>query len=128
MHEIFFWFVCTGNERLARMLWPFCDLPLHVVLLGSLISRKMSTSVVRGRDELAARADRMLQWACGAIGMAAEETQAHSILKMNLCGKYSAIDIAMHMGGKSFLSQPHCRSLIDKWKKAVKEEEAIAKK
>ena len=32
-----------------------------------------------------------------------------------MCGKWTAIDIAMHTSAKTFLSQKHCVSLIDRW-------------
>ena len=70
---------------------------------------------VRGKQELRQSAERMLDWACRALGLMHDEAQAHLVLEMALCGKYSAIDIAMHTEGKTFLSHPHCRSLIDQW-------------
>ena len=115
VHDIFFWLVCTGNEQLARTIWGHCDLPMHIVLLGALITRNMSQQALRGAAKLDERADTMLQWACGALDMAHDEAQAHHVLKMELCGRYTALDIAMHTGGKAFLNHSHCRSLIDEW-------------
>ena len=73
----------------------------------------MSQQAARGAAQLEERADTMLQWACGALDMAYDEVQAHQVLKLELCGKYTALDIAMHTEGKAFLNHPHCRSLIN---------------
>lgn len=44
-HDIFLWMVSSGDEDLARIVWPFCHLPIHVALLGALLSKSLSERV-----------------------------------------------------------------------------------
>ena len=115
--DIFIWLTCHGNEALARSFWPMCEMPVHMALLGSMISRKQAASIVQGQQEALARAARMQAWAIGAMEMAPDEAQAHFVLGQSIRDDkyYTALDIAMHTQAKAFLTQRHCVTLMDKW-------------
>ena len=40
-NDVFYWLILQGNEGMARDVWPFCDNPVHVALLGAAICMKM---------------------------------------------------------------------------------------
>lgn len=115
--DIFIWLTCHGNEALARSFWPMCEMPVHMALLGSMISRKQAASIVQGQQEALDRTARMQEWAIGAMEMAPDEAQAHFVLGQSIRDDthYTALDIAMHTQAKAFLTQRHCVTLMDKW-------------
>ena len=39
MRDLFFWSIFYDNPPIGRALWPHCEMPVHVALLGSAISR-----------------------------------------------------------------------------------------
>ena len=51
--------VCHGNEELARAFWPMCEMPVHMALLGSMISRKMAQGIGQGQAAALERATLM---------------------------------------------------------------------
>jgi len=114
-HDVLFWLVAHGNEPLARVLWAECDLPIHMMLLAAIISQSKARAVVQGSAECAASVATYQEWARGAMECAPDEEQAHAVLELCVCGKWTAVDIAMHTSAKTFLSQKHCVSLIDRW-------------
>ena len=115
-HDVFFWLVCHGNEEIARTIWPHCARPIHVALLGAAISKKMARDLVHPASKLAMeRAERMQEWAFGALETADEE-RAYKVLRMqvdnNIMRPNSCLDIARLTGAKMFLTQRHCVSLM----------------
>ena len=46
-HDVFFWLVCQGDEEMARTVWPKCNLPVHVALLGAAICKKMGAELAQ---------------------------------------------------------------------------------
>ena len=75
----------------------------------------MAKVVVRGGSECAERAERMNDWARGAMDIAADEATAHQVLEAKVCDRWTAIDLACFSEAKSFLSQRHCVSLYERW-------------
>lgn len=115
-HDIFLWLVCTGApEGIARTVWPQCDLPIHMALLGAHVATKMSKVVLQGAAAAEERATHLQEWAYGAMEMAPDEAHAHHVLELSISGRYTALDIAVRTQNKTFLSQRHCLTLMDEW-------------
>ena len=116
-NDVFYWLILQGNEGMARDVWPFCDNPVHVALLGAAICTKMSQSIPQGQGQMKERAARLQSWALGAIEEAPDETQAHFVLERSIREDrvYTALDIALSTGAKKLLFQRHSISLIQRW-------------
>ena len=116
-NDVFYWLILQGNEGVARDVWPFCDNPVHVALLGAAICTKMSQSIPQGQGQMKERAARLQSWALGAIEEAPDETQAHFVLERSIREDrvYTALDIALSTGAKKLLFQRHSISLIQRW-------------
>jgi len=115
-HDIFLWLVCTGaQEGIARAVWPKCDLPVHMALLGAHVANRMAKVIMQGAAAAEERAARMQEWAYGAMEMAPDESHAHHVLELSISGRYTALDIALRTQNKTFLSQRHCLTLMDEW-------------
>ena len=50
----------------------------------------MAKVVVRGGSECAERAERMNDWARGAMDIAADEATAHQVLEAKVCNRWTA--------------------------------------
>ena len=116
-NDIFYWLILQGNELLARDVWPFCDNPVHVALLGAAICMKMSQTITQGQAAMKGRAFRLQEWALGAIEEAPDEKQAHFVLERSIREDrlYTVLDIALSTGAKKLLFQRHSISLIERW-------------
>tara|TARA_B110001452_G_scaffold21628_1_gene17351 strand:+ start:612 stop:4946 length:4335 start_codon:yes stop_codon:yes gene_type:complete len=115
-HDVFFWLVCHGNEEIARAIWPHCARPVHVALLGAAISKRMARDLVHpASNQALERAERLQEWALGALETADEE-RAYKVLRMQIDGNImrpnSCLDIARLTSAKMFLTQRHCVSLM----------------
>ena len=116
-NDIFYWLIMQGDEAMARDVWPFCDNPVHVALLGAAICMKMSQVITQGQAAMKERAFRLQEWALGAIEEAPDEKQAHFVLERSIREDrvYTVLDIALSTGAKKILFQRHSISLIDRW-------------
>lgn len=116
-NDVFYWLILQGNEGMARDVWPFCDNPVHVALLGAAICTKMSQNIAQGQSQMKERAARLQSWALGAIEEAPDEKQAHFVLERSIRDDrvYTALDIALSTGAKKLLFQRHSISLIQRW-------------
>eukprot|EP00966_Prymnesium_polylepis_P267200 6172652-Prymnesium_polylepis.1 len=121
-HDVFFWLTFQGNLEAAEVIWPMCNVPVHVALLGSAVARKLAGAFMEELRDNDARnaescASAMEQWAIGAIEMASSEDEAHTILSLPVSGRedIDAIGVALETNAKHFLSQRHCISLVDYW-------------
>ena len=83
-NDVFYWLILQGNEGMARDVWPFCDNPVHVALLGAAICMKMSQTIPQGAAGMKERATRLQEWALGAIDQAEDEKQAHFVLERSI--------------------------------------------
>jgi len=116
-NDVFYWLILQGNEGMARDVWPFCDNPVHVALLGAAICMKMSQTITQGQQAMRERSARLQEWALGAIEEAPDEKHAHSVLERSIREDrlYTVLDIALSTGAKKLLFQRHSISLIERW-------------
>ena len=116
-NDVFYWLILQGNEGMARDVWPFCDNPVHVALLGAAICMKMSQTITQGQQAMRERSTRLQEWALGAIEEAPDEKQAHYVLERSIREDrlYTVLDIALSTGAKKLLFQRHSISLIERW-------------
>ena len=116
-NDVFYWLIMQGNEEMARDVWPFCDNPVHVALLGAAICTKMSQVITQGQAAMKERASRLQGWALGAMEQAPDAKQAHFVLERSIREDrvYTALDIALSTGAKKLLFQRHSISLIERW-------------
>lgn len=118
-HDIFLWFVSKGDEKLARMIWPFCDLPIHMALLGVILARSLSEKrqMYQMKSKFVELAANLETWACGALSMAEDEHYAHTVLSVQFPRKRActALDLACIGKSKHFLNHDRCISLMERW-------------
>mmetsp|Transcript_302 Transcript_302/g.686 ORF Transcript_302/g.686 Transcript_302/m.686 type:complete len:1370 (-) Transcript_302:267-4376(-) len=116
-HDIFFWSVIMGNSSLARELWGYVEHPLHCALLASHQCKEMANNISWGQEETRKSAAEFESWAVGAMECVQEQEQAHFILSKPILEwkMGAAVDIALTLDHKGFLSHRHCQSLLDQW-------------
>ena len=51
MSDLFCWSTIVGNEELAFALWPRCEKPLHVAIIGASICSKLAERVILGKSD-----------------------------------------------------------------------------
>lgn len=80
-HDVFFWLALHGNGSLAKQLWPLCDLPIHIALLGSSICRKVEDE----SKHIESLGGIMEGWAYSAIHMSPSEKRSRQVNR-GVCG------------------------------------------
>ena len=129
MSDLFCWSTIVGNEELAFALWPRCEKPLHVAIIGASICSKLAERVILGKSDLRDRASRMGSWAIGALEMAPDEAVAFHILDLSLIPdtelssratqhggpRQTLLDLAMCSNFKPLLALGHAQKLMDAW-------------
>ena len=117
VNDLFVWSTIIGNGELAWLFWPACERPVRMALLGSFICNKLAAQISWGRHEVEQRAKVMESWATGVIDSAISQDAAFNVLgsMADGWGEQTALDLAMHLEMKAFLSHRHCQSLMDRW-------------
>ena len=116
-HDLFFWSVIMGNVPMAREIWGYGEHPLHCALLASHQCKEMSKHISWGQDEALKSAAEFESWAIGVMECVQEQEQAHWILSHPILewNMGAAVDMALTLDLKGFLSHRHCQSLLDQW-------------
>ena len=105
--DIFFWSVICGYDDLARVVWKRCKDPLHLAILGAFISRHEADRIAVGQQEVRERAEKLEQWACGALEQAPNTEAAFLVLSAPAISRHfgTLLDLALECEMKNFLSQ-----------------------
>ena len=116
-HDCFFWCAFRSNLEMARVVWPLCQKPVHVALLGSAISQACARHANNVESAATARAQAatLEGWAVGAIETAPTRQFAQEVLSMSIVqgSSHNALEIAMRCEAKQFLSKQLVQDLID---------------
>ena len=119
-HDVFFWSVLVGDEKIMPKLWASCESPIVVALLASYLCLGVEKEVPWGGAEVHERAKMLEAWAIGVLDAVPTQEQAFRILKHPYGEAWGAkrdtlLDLAMRLGMKSFLAHRHCKAWKDLW-------------
>ena len=118
LHDIFFWAVITGDEKLAWLLWQKCDEePMRLALIAAGICRKLGKVVSWARDTLRTMAQTFESWAIGMLDSAINANEAYAVLSSERLdwGHPSVLDLAMSLKMKTFMHHHYCMELANIW-------------
>ena len=105
--DIFCWAVLCGHDDLMRVVWRRCKDPLHLAIIGAFLARHQAERIAVGQQEVSDRADRLEQWACGALDKAPNSETAYKVLSAPATSRHFGplLDLALECEMKNFLSQ-----------------------
>ena len=120
--DIFFWLLFQCNTEMARRVWVLCGKPIHIALIGIAISKKARVAAYNDMVSLLDQQIVMLEdWALGALDQAESSQDARRVMLKSVTYReyHNAIEIAMRVDAKRFLSHPVAAQLVDElWRGA----------
>ena len=85
-HDIFFWLIFQCKLDAASVVWPLCEKPVHVALLGISISKTLLEYATTNEDaDMARRTSETLEsWVTGMLAIAPSRRNAQQILSISM--------------------------------------------